>query len=457
MEIFLINDCEELNRKTTLKTATNIFVDIIDDYGFIVDYTPNGEIRALAFKLAKPNVTVIEQLISTQLIQQIAIQLFQNLEHKKICFIDMKTTLKKLGFRYNSNPNLFDAKIYLTLINHKAMPRFNELDNYCDFITFVESRKKIYDLLVLHRIEPKKSMIYDIVTNSIDAYITMENHKFKFSDIDQSILNTLDTRNNVLQFSYNLTGTITGRTSSKIHPLSRETKKHIIPSHGKMFVNFDYNAAEARVLAHYSGDHNLLDIFKSEQDLHKINAALIFRKDSENAVSNIERMTAKLMFFSIINGVSSKSLADELKKIKIDSNQIKQIRMALQKIYPQAFDWLNSIQEDALTNRCITNLFGRKRWFTDADKDKDRVKRQASNTMIQGTLSDIRFIALQKINKKLPDILAAEFHDAITVELPMVNEMNSIIADISNSMTEFADEYQFKCPLKVNYTLMKHL
>lgn len=460
MKAFIVNDSEEFKRVSRLRELGEhyIFADINKDYGILIDKF-EGEEVAIAFKVCQDTpLAIIDKLK-----EEITEHLLTNIDTKRVWCIDLKGTLKNLTNR--TLTNFTDVKISSVLSNCvKFTSGLNQVDNFCDFITFLESRKKVYELTQLYissDIPSTYKNIYDIMVNSIEPYIEIENKGFLFEEksIDSTLLSGLDIRGDRMYFNYNLTGTITGRTSSKIHPLPKVIKKFIFPDANKVFVNFDYNAGEARILAHYSEDENLIDIFKNNQDLHKINAALIFGKKSEEEVNPQERTIAKLVFFSIINGVSIKKLTDDLHKFKIESTKAHEIKSALQKIYKKAFNWLNQVQSEAVNKKSITNIFGRTRFLEkEIEFDSEStVKRMASNAIIQSTLSDFKLIALSEIHKAYKGILVAEFHDAILVELEFDDKIKEIMENISGLMTNIGEKYNFKIPLKTNYEIKKHL
>jgi len=449
MKILIINDCEDLKRLSKLKDDGRhmIFIDINKKFGIIID----NEETAMVFKLFdvsnNTSISNIEKLLS-----EIYNNLSFNIENKKITFLDLKEANKILPIKAD------DIKILAHLNGDiELIESINKLDNYCDFTTYFESRVKIYRLVkdLNYKSDPE---IANIIYNAIPSYIEMEKKGFLFDEkiIDQ--IKIQDVRNNRIYFDYNIIGTITGRTSSKIHPLSKDLKKYIYPEKDHIFVEFDYNAAEARVLAHYSEDENLLDIFKNDNDLHKINAALIFNKKDENEITNQERSIAKLVFFSIINGISLNTLQKDLKKFKIDEDTTKKIKLAIQKIYSKAWNWVDKTQKDAISDKYVTNMFGRTRYLDkEISEDESRARKQASNTKIQSTLSDIKLIALYDIREKYKGILIAEFHDSIIVELKFDNNINLIIKDIVDMMSNIGVKYNLKCPLKCNFEIKKHL
>jgi DNA polymerase-1 len=325
----------------------------------------------------------------------------------------------------------------------------------------VESRAKIFksvrDYVFSDEIAGK-SDIAQILYDATDSYIEMERKGLLFDEKILPNLNNQDIRGNRIYFSYDLTGTVTGRTFSKIHPLPKDVKRHIYPDKNKVFVNFDYNAGEARILSHYSEDENLLDIFNNDQDLHKINAAVIFDRKNEEEVGTQERSVAKLVFFSIINGVSVSTLSKDLKRYKIDTDMTHKIKTAMQKVYSKSTSWISKLQSEAIQKKYVMNLFGRIRYLEyDIRIDESRAKKQASNAIIQSTLSDFKLVALGDIHKKYPGIMVAEFHDAILVELELNDGINAIIKDIIGIMSGIGDRYKLKCPLKASFEVRKYL
>ena len=448
MNVLIINDCEDLKRLSKLKDdgKHTIFIDVTKKFGIIIDNE-----TAMVFKLFdvsnNTSISSIEKLIS-----EIYNNLTYHIEDKQIIFLDLKEANKILPIRAN------DIKILCHLKgNIDIIESINRLDNYCDFQTYFESRVKIYRLIKNLNYE-FDSEVKDIIYNAIPSYIEMEGKGFLFDDKIANQIKIQDIKNNRVYFDYNIIGTITGRTSSKIHPLSKDIRKYIYPDNDHVFVEFDYNAAEARILAHYSEDENLLDIFKNDNDLHKINAALIFNKKDESEITNQERSVAKLVFFSIINGISLNTLQKDLKKYQIDENTSKKTKLAIQKIYSKAWDWVEKTQKDAISEKYVVNMFGRVRYLSkEISEDESRAKKQASNTKIQSTLSDIKLIALHDIKEKYKDILRAEFHDSIIVQLKFDNNINIIIKDIVDVMANIGVKYNLKCPLKCNFEIKKHL
>ena len=123
---------------------------------------------------------------------------------------------------------------------------------------------------------------------------------------------------------FNQTITATGRISST-EPnlqniparveLGRAIRKVFLPEEGYTFVDADYSQIELRVLAHLSGDKNLIHAYELEQDIHARTASEVFGVPI-GQVSSIQRRDAKAVNFGIVYGLSAFGLSQDL-KIKI--------------------------------------------------------------------------------------------------------------------------------------------
>ena len=84
---------------------------------------------------------------------------------------------------------------------------------------------------------------------------------------------------------FNQTITATGRISST-EPnlqnipirmeLGRQLRKVFIPKEGCIFLDADYSQIELRILAHMSGDEELIEAYKNGDDIHRITASKVF-------------------------------------------------------------------------------------------------------------------------------------------------------------------------------------
>ena len=100
---------------------------------------------------------------------------------------------------------------------------------------------------------------------------------------------------------FNQTITATGRISST-EPnlqnipvrmeLGRLIRKAFVPKPGCVFLDADYSQIELRVLAHMSGDENLIEAYREAEDIHRMTASKVFHVPLEE-VTPLQRRNAK--------------------------------------------------------------------------------------------------------------------------------------------------------------------
>ena len=120
--------------------------------------------------------------------------------------------------------------------------------------------------------------------------------------------------------TFNQTITATGRISST-EPnlqnipirmeLGRLIRKVFVPKDGYVFIDADYSQIELRVLAHMSGDQNLIAAYQHAEDIHRITASQVFHTPLDE-VTDLQRRNAKAVIFGIVYGISSFGLSQDL-------------------------------------------------------------------------------------------------------------------------------------------------
>src|SRR5690606_3947417 len=93
--------------------------------------------------------------------------------------------------------------------------------------------------------------------------------------------------------------------------LGRKIRKVFIPEEGYVFLDADYSQIELRVLAHLSGDEQLIKAYKEAKDIHRITASEVFHTPFDE-VTPLQRSNAKAVNFGIIYGISSFGLGQDL-------------------------------------------------------------------------------------------------------------------------------------------------
>lgn len=209
--------------------------------------------------------------------------------------------------------------------------------------------------------------------------------------------------------TFNQTITSTGRLSSSDPNLQnipirgengKEIRKAFIPEPGCLFFSADYSQIELRVMAHLSGDQQMIEAFAENEDIHAATAAKIFKKPISE-VTRDERSKAKRANFGIIYGISTFGLAERL---DISREEARQLIEGYFESFPQVKSFMEQIKEKAREQGYVTTLFGRRRYLPDINSRNATVRgfaeRNAINAPIQGTAADIIKVAMVRINRR---------------------------------------------------------
>ena len=216
----------------------------------------------------------------------------------------------------------------------------------------------------------------------------------------------INKRTGRIHTSFNQTITATGRLSSSNPNLQnipirdddgKEIRKAFIPEDGCLFFSADYSQIELRVMAHLSGDKNMIEAFREGNDIHAATAAKIYKENIED-VSRDQRTKAKRANFGIIYGITVFGLAERL---DIDRAEAKQLIDGYFETFPQVKDYMEKAKVIAYEHGYAETLFRRRRYLPDITSHNATVRgfaeRNAINAPIQGTAADIIKVAMIRI------------------------------------------------------------
>lgn len=216
----------------------------------------------------------------------------------------------------------------------------------------------------------------------------------------------VNTRTGHIHTSFNQTVTATGRLSSSDPNLQnipvrgedgKEIRKAFVPEPGCLFFSADYSQIELRVMAHLSGDDNMIEAFREGYDIHAATAAKIYKKDIAD-VTRDQRTKAKRANFGIIYGITVFGLAERL---DISRDEAKQLIEGYFQNFPKVHEYMEKSKEIARQKGYVETLFGRRRYLPDINSRNATVRgfaeRNAINAPIQGTAADIIKIAMIRI------------------------------------------------------------
>ncbi len=209
--------------------------------------------------------------------------------------------------------------------------------------------------------------------------------------------------------SFNQTVTATGRLSSSDPNLQnipvrgedgKEIRKAFIPDKGCKFFSADYSQIELRVMAHLSGDENMIEAFREGYDIHAATAAKIYKKPIEE-VTRDERTKAKRANFGIIYGITVFGLAERL---DIDRKEAKELIEGYFQTFPRVREYMDKSIAEAREKGYAETFFHRRRYLPDINSKNATVRgfaeRNAINAPIQGSAADIIKVAMIRIFKR---------------------------------------------------------
>lgn len=229
---------------------------------------------------------------------------------------------------------------------------------------------------------------------------------------------------------FNQTTTATGRISST-EPnlqnipvrmeLGRLIRKVFVPEDGYVFVDADYSQIELRVLAHCSGDKELIQAYREARDIHRITASQVFHTPFDE-VTDLQRRNAKAVNFGIVYGISSFGLSQDL---SITRKEAAEYIERYFETYPGIKTFLDDTVAHAKEQGYVVTLFGRRRPVPELSSSnfmqRQFGERVAMNSPIQGTAADIIKIAMIAVDKeltkrKMKSRLVLQVHDELLVE-----------------------------------------
>ena len=260
--------------------------------------------------------------------------------------------------------------------------------------------------------------------------------------------------------SFHQTVAATGRLSSSDPNLQnipirtaagREIRRAFVAPPGKKLVVADYSQIELRILAHLSGDQNLIAAFERGDDIHRATAARIFGV-SPDLVSQEMRFAAKRINFALLYGMAAFTLGKDL---GVPTAEAKSYIESYFAQFPGVRGYLDGILEEARRTHEVTTIFGRVRPIPDIQASNGMVRgnaeRMALNAPFQGSAADIIKIAMVRLDRALAQEgfaarLLLQVHDELVLEAP-ADEVRALSATVRRVMEEAA---QLKVHLAVD-------
>lgn len=235
-----------------------------------------------------------------------------------------------------------------------------------------------------------------------------------------------------IRTTYQQTVAATGRLSStdpnlqNIHARTEEglqIRSVFVPgSEYAHIMTADYSQIEMRLMAHLSGDEELVQAFNDGADLHKFVASRVYGV-SEEEVTPAQRSKIKAMSYGLVYGLSAYGLSQQL---HVPVSEAQQLMDEYFSRFGRVKEYLDSLVEKARTNGYTETILGRRRYLpelTSANRQvRESAERMALNAPIQGSAADIIKIAMLRVedaitSQKLNSRMLLQVHDELVFEV----------------------------------------
>ncbi len=292
----------------------------------------------------------------------------------------------------------------------------------------------------------------------VDAILRFrERAKLRSTYID-ALPPLVDPRTKRLHCRFNQTVAATGRLSSDSPNLQnipvrteegRQIRRAFIPEEGYLLLVADYSQIELRVLAHLSGDPELVSAFERGQDIHRSSIAKALGIDEDSVTPEL-RSIGKMVSYGVTYGMGPYGLSQRL---RIPMEAARTYIEGFFALYPGVRAYLDSVVGRAAEEGFTTTLLGRRRYLPELQARNPRIRslgeRMALNAPIQGSAADIMKLAMVRADRSLGEGLARmvlTVHDELVLEVP-AGEVHEAGARVREAME---GAVELSVPLKVD-------
>jgi DNA polymerase-1 len=270
------------------------------------------------------------------------------------------------------------------------------------------------------------------------------------------LLCTTDSR---IHTSFNQAVATTGRLSSADPNLQnipirtewgQRIRRAFSADTGQRLVSADYSHVELRVLAHVTGEQELIDAFTRREDIHRRTAAEVYGVDPAAVTPDMRRI-AKVVNFGVVYGLSDFGLARDTGMSQEEAHAFIDAYFAN---FPAVTRYLESVRNHAREWGWVQTLRGRRRYLPDIRAANRQIRqgaeRMAVNMPMQGAAADIMKRAMILVDEaireaRLRSRMLLQVHDELLLESP-VDEVDALIPLLRTAM---AGAEELRVPLEV--------
>jgi DNA polymerase-1 len=316
------------------------------------------------------------------------------------------------GVEFNINSPKQLGEILFEKMN---LPSFRKTEKQRSASTKME----VLEELAIHFELPRKILDYRSLAKLKGTYI-------------DALPALVDPETGRIHTSFNQTVTATGRLSSSDPnlqnipirtDLGQRIRAAFVAEPGWLLLSADYSQIELRVLAHLSGDPNLIEAFRQDEDIHERTARQVFGEASGLSQAE-QRRRAKIINFSIVYGKTAFTLG---KEFGVPTREAQAFIDSYFEKYAGVRELLDKIVREAQLTGKVKTLFGRQRYIPEIGSrnraTREAARRVAVNAPIQGTAADLIKKAMVDLKRELTgrgleSRLLLQVHDELVLEVP---------------------------------------
>ncbi len=269
--------------------------------------------------------------------------------------------------------------------------------------------------------------------------------KLKSTYVDAlPLLCTADSR---VHTSFNQAVATTGRLSSSDPNLQnipvrtqwgQRIRRAFHADKGQSLVSADYSQVELRVLAHVTGETELIEAFQRGEDIHRRTAAEVYGVEPEAVTPDMRRI-AKVVNFGVVYGLSDFGLARDTGMSREDAHAFID---AYFRNFPAVTTYLEGVRNHAREYGWVETFIGRRRYIADIRAANRQLRfaaeRMAVNMPIQGGAADIMKQAMILVDAALRERglrsrILLQVHDELLLEAP-AEEVDELIVLLRDRM-----------------------
>lgn len=371
-------------------------------------------------------------------------RLFEDIE---MPLVKVLADMEISGVRLDTDQLKETQKVFTERMNQYESHAFEEAGEQFN----ISSPRQVGDILFgkMQLVEkPKKTKTGQYVTSEevlqqlrgkapiVDDILNYRGMKKLLGTYVEALPKLIDKKDGHIHTSFNQAITATGRLSSSDPNLQnipvrdddgKEIRKCFIADEGCKWFSADYSQIELRIMAHLSGDDNMIEAFREGFDIHRATASKIWKEPMQD-VSDAQRKKAKQANFGIIYGITAFGLAQ---RMDIGNKEAKQLIDDYFATFPKVHQYMEQAKESARQKGYAETMFGRRRYLPDIKSGNNTVRgfaeRNAINAPIQGSEADIIKIAMIRIWQRfkaenLRSKMILQVHDELNFSVYPVEE-----------------------------------